>query len=60
MRLTKKQKIEIKKAIELEFCKALNNSRQLVTDAMNAGPCFLGSKKYFEYTVSAIEKALKS
>lgn len=52
-------KSKIYKAIETEFCKALANTRQGVTDAMNAAPCFLGSEKHFEMTEKAVKAAIK-
>lgn len=51
-------KLEIKKAIELEFCKALNLSKQEIVDAMNLGPCYLGSKKYFQVSAWQVMNAL--
>lgn len=60
MKLTKSQLKEIKKAIELEFCKALHLSPQKVTDAMNTAPCYLGSEKYFENVLKSVQKSLAS
>lgn len=39
---------KLKIILEAEFCQALEKSHQRVTDGMNAGPCYLGSEKYFE------------
>lgn len=57
MKLTKKQKIEIKKALILEFSKALTISPK-IAEFMNSQPCFLGSEKYFEYVAAAVVKSL--
>lgn len=56
----KNLKKKIKQAIELEFCKALNLSNNGVTEAMNSGPCFLGSKKHFEVTAYMVLMAIKT
>lgn len=51
--------IEVKKAIEIEFCKFLSLSRQQVTDAMSAGPCPLGSEKHFEASAKAVLRTIR-
>jgi len=58
MKRLNKQK-EIQKAVELVFCQYLALTRQSVTDAMNAGPCPLGSEKHFEATAKLIMKRLE-
>ena len=58
MKLTEKEKV-IYKEVMIHFCLALNSSPKGVTEAMNKGPCFLGSQRHFENTTKAIIKALR-